>query len=90
MAIDFRFTARQRELQLQSRKFAREVLARALEAETLPTPEERFAATRTAYEAIDCGGISAEMHSSFRWGRERWSHRHCDHGRGALSLDMYG
>jgi len=48
VAIDFRLTARQRELQLQSRKFAREVLARALEAETLPTPEERFAATRTA------------------------------------------
>jgi len=30
VAIDFRLTARQRELQLQSRKFAREVLARAL------------------------------------------------------------
>ena len=57
MAIDFRLTARQRELQLQSRKFAREVLARALEAETLPTPEERFAATRTAYEAIVAAGL---------------------------------
>ena len=57
MAIDFRLTARQRELQLQSRKFAREVLARALEAETLPTPEERFAATRTAYEAIIAAGF---------------------------------
>jgi nitroalkane oxidase len=46
VAIDFRLTARQRELQLQSRKFAREVLSPALEAEALPTPEERFAATK--------------------------------------------
>ena len=52
MAIDFRLTARQRELQLQSRKFAREALAPALEAETLPTQEERFAATKPAYEAM--------------------------------------
>jgi nitroalkane oxidase len=52
MAIDFRLTARQRELQLQSRKFAREVLSPALEAEALPTPEERFAATKPAYEAM--------------------------------------
>src|SRR6266403_2065327 len=57
VAIDFRLTARQRELQLQSRKFAREVLAPALEAEALPTPEERFAATRTAYEAIIAAGF---------------------------------
>jgi butyryl-CoA dehydrogenase len=57
VAIDFRLTARQRELQLQSRKFAREVLAPALEAEALPTPEERFAATRTAYEAIIAAGL---------------------------------
>ena len=40
--IDFRLTAHQRELQLQSREFAREVLAPALEAEALPTPEERL------------------------------------------------
>ena len=57
MAIDFRLTARQCELQLQSRKFAREVLAPALEAEALPTPEERFVATRTAYEAIIAAGL---------------------------------
>jgi len=57
VAIDFRLTARQRELQLQSRKFAREVLAPALEAEALPTPEERFAATRTAYEAMVAAGL---------------------------------
>src|ERR1700736_4096421 len=57
VAIDFRLTARQRELQLQSRKFAREVLSRALEAETLPTAEERFAATKPAYEAIIAAGF---------------------------------
>jgi alkylation response protein AidB-like acyl-CoA dehydrogenase len=57
VAIDFRLTARQRELQLQSRKFAREVLSPALEAEALPTPEERFAATKPAYEAIIAAGF---------------------------------
>jgi alkylation response protein AidB-like acyl-CoA dehydrogenase len=57
VAIDFRLTARQRELQLQSRKFAREVLSRALEAEALPTPEERFAATKPAYEAMIAAGF---------------------------------
>ena len=57
MAIDFRLTARQRELQLQSRKFAREVLSPALEAEALPTPEERFAATKPAYEAMIAAGF---------------------------------
>ena len=57
MAIDFRLTARQRELQLQSRKFASDVLAPALEAETLPTAEQRFAATRPAYEAMIAAGF---------------------------------
>src|SRR5580692_4758422 len=57
MAIDFRLTTRQRELQLQSRKFAREMLLPALEAEALPTPEERFAATRPAYEAMIAAGF---------------------------------
>ena len=57
MAIDFRLTARQRELQLQSRKFASEVLSRALEAEALPTAEERFAATKPAYEAMIAAGF---------------------------------
>jgi butyryl-CoA dehydrogenase len=56
VAIDFRLTARQRELQLRSRKFAKEVLSRALEAEALPTPEERFAATKPAYEAMIAAG----------------------------------
>jgi alkylation response protein AidB-like acyl-CoA dehydrogenase len=57
VAIDFRLTARQRELQLQSRKFAREVLSPALEAEALPTPEKRFAATKPAYEAMIAAGF---------------------------------
>ncbi len=57
MAIDFRLTAHQRELQLQSRKFARDVLSPALEAETLPTAEERFAATKPAYEAMIAAGF---------------------------------
>lgn len=57
MAIDFRLTARQRELQLQSRKFAREVLSPALEAEALATAEERFAATKSAYEAMIAAGL---------------------------------
>ena len=57
MAIDFRLTASQRELQLRSRKFAKEVLAPAIEAETRPTPEERFAATKSAYEAMIAAGF---------------------------------
>ena len=57
MAIDFRLTERQRELQLQSRMFAKQLLAPAIEAETLPTPEGRFAATKPAYEAM----IAAEV-----------------------------
>ena len=57
MAIDFRLTASQRELQLRSRKFAKEVLSHAIEAETLPTPEQRFAATKPAYEAMIAAGF---------------------------------
>ncbi len=57
MAIDFRLTASQRELQLRSRKFAKEVLCPAIEAETRPTPEERFAATKPAYEAMIAAGF---------------------------------
>jgi alkylation response protein AidB-like acyl-CoA dehydrogenase len=57
MAIDFRLTGGQRELQLQSRRFARKMLLPALEAEALPTPEERFAATRPAYEAMIAAGF---------------------------------
>src|SRR6266705_4483723 len=57
VAIDFRLTARQRELKLKSRKFAREVTATALDAEALPNPEERFAAMKPAYEAIIAAGF---------------------------------
>jgi alkylation response protein AidB-like acyl-CoA dehydrogenase len=57
MAIDFRLTAHQRELQLRSRKFAKEVLAPAIEAEARTTPEERFAATKPAYEAMIAAGF---------------------------------
>ncbi len=52
MAIDFRLTERQRAIQLQSRTFARDVLSPAIEKEAMPTPEERFAATKSDYEAI--------------------------------------
>src|ERR1700721_129737 len=57
VAIDFRLSPRQRELQLQSRQFARDVLSPALEAETLPTAEQRFAATRPVYEAMIAAGF---------------------------------
>jgi alkylation response protein AidB-like acyl-CoA dehydrogenase len=57
VAIDFRLTASQRELLLRSRKFTKEVLAPAIEAETRPTPEERFAATKPAYEAMIAAGF---------------------------------
>src|ERR1700751_5589035 len=56
MAIDFTFTKAQRELQLQSRKFAQDVLAGAAACETLPTPEERFLATKPIYEAMVAAG----------------------------------
>src|SRR5580700_5034220 len=56
MAIDFTFTKAQRELQLQSRQFARDVLAKAAACETLPTPEERFLATKPIYEAMVAAG----------------------------------
>jgi len=57
VAIDFRLTASQRELQLRSREFAKEVLSPAIEAESLPIPEERFAATKPAYEAMIAAGF---------------------------------
>ena len=57
MALDFRLTAGQRELQLQSRKFAKEVLAPAIDADMLSTPEQRFVATRPAYEAMIAAGF---------------------------------
>ena len=57
MAIDFTFTQQQRELQLECRKFAGDVLAGARHAELLPTPEERFLATKSAYEAMIAAGF---------------------------------
>ena len=57
MAIDFTLTSPQRELQLESRRFAAEVLAGAMAAELLPTAEERFLATRPVYEAMVVGGF---------------------------------
>ena len=64
MAIDFRLTARQRELQLQSRKFAREVLARALEAEDSAHSRGTVCRDEDRLRGDHCGGIFAEMHSS--------------------------
>ncbi|WFU39559.1 acyl-CoA dehydrogenase family protein [Bradyrhizobium sp. CB82] len=56
MAIDFTLTTQQRDLQRASRKFAKEVLSEARRAELLATPEERFLATRPAYEAMVAAG----------------------------------
>src|SRR3981081_239930 len=55
MAIDFTLTPQQRELQLESRRFATEVLAGARAAELLPTAEER----RLAAGAGDAGRVVA-------------------------------
>ena len=57
MAIDFTLTPQQRDLQIASRKFAKNVLAGVAEgAEKLPTPEERFLATKPTYEAMVAAG----------------------------------
>src|ERR1700691_597399 len=58
MAIDFTLTPQQRELQVVSRRFAKDVLSSAKTAyEKLPTPEERFLATRPVYEAMVAAGF---------------------------------
>src|SRR6476646_11681494 len=57
MAIDFRLTSHQRAFQLESRKFAADVLANSTAAELLPTPEERFRATKPVYEAMVAAGF---------------------------------
>ena len=54
--IDFTLTAQQRDLQLSSRKFAKQVLKEAKAAELLPTPEERFLATKPTYEEMVAAG----------------------------------
>jgi alkylation response protein AidB-like acyl-CoA dehydrogenase len=56
MAIDFTLTPAQRELQLDARRFAKELLADARAAESLATPEERFLATKRTYEAMVAAG----------------------------------
>ena len=57
MAIDFTLTPQQRDLQIASRKFAKNVLAGVADvAEKLPTPEERFLATKPTYEAMVAAG----------------------------------
>ena len=83
MAIDFRLTSQQRALQLESRKFAADVITSARTAELLPTPEERFRAIKPAYEAMVAAGFFAEVHSS-PGRRRQWPDRHGDHGRGVL------
>jgi nitroalkane oxidase len=57
MAIDFTLTPSQRHLQLESRRFAADVLSGVATSEFLPTPEERFLATRPIYEAIVAAGF---------------------------------
>jgi len=58
MAIDFTLNPRQRELQKDARGFANEVLAGARAvSEKLPIAEERFLATRPAYEAMIAAGF---------------------------------
>src|SRR5499427_7440343 len=56
MAIDFTLTTAQRKLQLEARKFAKELLADARAAELLATPEERFLATKPTYQAMVAAG----------------------------------
>jgi len=56
MAIDFTLTAQQRDLQLTSPRFAKEVLGEAKAADLLATPEERFHATKPTYEAMVAAG----------------------------------
>ena len=57
MAIDFTLTPQHRKLQLLSREFARDILPGATSAEPLPTPEERFLATKPIYEAMVAEGF---------------------------------
>jgi hypothetical protein len=67
MAIDFRLTSHQRELRLESRKFAADVLANARAAELLPTPEERFRAQqRDIADITDDGGTTLQGGSGGR------------------------
>ena len=58
MAIEFTLTPEQSELRAGVRKFAKDVLAGVRGAtDALPTAEERFLATRPAYEAMVVAGF---------------------------------
>lgn len=58
MVMSFDLTTRQRELRTRSRGFAQDVLRDIKAAsESLPTPEERFVATRPAYEKLVADGF---------------------------------
>ena len=84
MAIDFRLTARQRELQLQSRKFAREVLSACDRGRDPAHSGGAVCRNQARLRGNDCSRISAEVHSGFRRRRERRPDRYRDHGRGTL------
>jgi hypothetical protein len=61
MAIDFRLTSYQRELQLESREFAADVLANARAAELLPA----ISCDQAHLRGHGGGRIFAEVPSSF-------------------------
>lgn len=58
MAMSFELTARQKQLRTASRRAAQEILGEVKDkAEQLPTAEERFTATRPAYERLVAEGL---------------------------------
>jgi nitroalkane oxidase len=62
MAIDFTLTAEQRQLQLATREIAQKTLAGVSEQlRRLPTAEEKFAATRPAYEQLLQAGLLQQI-----------------------------
>ena len=83
MAIDFRLTSYQRELRLESRVFAADVLVNARAAE-FAYSGRAVSCDQARLRGHGGGGIFAEVPSSLRWRRERWSDRYRDHGRGTL------
>lgn len=62
MSIDFTLTEAQRALQMSTRELARTVLSDVAEqVRHLPTPEERFAATRPVYEQLVKAGLLRQL-----------------------------
>lgn len=62
MAIDFTPTPEQRQRQLAARELAQRVLGDIDERiRNLPTPDERFAATRPAYEQLVAAGLLQQL-----------------------------